>query len=183
ASSVKCEDGYHGNPLGQRMGPGASPCVCCDCSGNTDSDVVGDVEWRDGRAGFFSFSTRECRASNCYPVGSVSIQCRANRTCLCRHGFRSNKCNKCQLNFYHNRATHHCQECPTCYGLLALGEEFLGLGVTLGSITLSVRHEPGWTEPINLEAVKEDMEAAKLQLEAYYSTLTELIDKIRKSSV
>ncbi|KAJ3605945.1 hypothetical protein NHX12_027988 [Muraenolepis orangiensis] len=34
------------------------------------------------------------------------------------------------------------------------------------------------SEPMNLEAVKEDMEAAKLQLEAYSSTLTELINKI-----
>ncbi|KAJ3601256.1 hypothetical protein NHX12_032229, partial [Muraenolepis orangiensis] len=34
------------------------------------------------------------------------------------------------------------------------------------------------SEPMTLEAVNEDMEAAKLQLEANSSTLTELIDKI-----
>ncbi|KAJ3605399.1 hypothetical protein NHX12_027446, partial [Muraenolepis orangiensis] len=68
------------------------------------------------RAGSFSFSTRG--SCNCDPMGSVSIECRGNGTCLCRHGFTGKKCDKCQLNFYHNRATQHCQECSTCYGLV-----------------------------------------------------------------
>ncbi|KAJ3605897.1 hypothetical protein NHX12_027940, partial [Muraenolepis orangiensis] len=63
---------------------------------------------------------------NCDPMGSVSIECRGNGTCLCRHGFTAYKCDKCQLNFYHNRATHHCQECPTCYGLVRDTAEKLG---------------------------------------------------------
>lgn len=28
------------------------------------------------------------------------------------------KCDKCELNYFQNRATHQCEECPACYGLV-----------------------------------------------------------------
>lgn len=61
-----------------------------------------------------------CRppACNCDPMGSISMQCHGNGTCHCRHGFVGYKCDKCELNYFHNRATHQCEECPVCYGLV-----------------------------------------------------------------
>ena len=57
-------------------------------------------------------------ACNCDPMGSVSMQCHNNGTCRCRQGFVGYKCDKCELNYFHNRATHQCEECPVCYGLV-----------------------------------------------------------------
>lgn len=51
-------------------------------------------------------------------MGSVSMQCHSNGTCHCRQGFVGYKCDKCELNYFHNRATHQCEECPVCYGLV-----------------------------------------------------------------
>uniref|UniRef100_UPI0037E9A314 laminin subunit gamma-3 n=1 Tax=Semicossyphus pulcher TaxID=241346 RepID=UPI0037E9A314 len=70
------------------------------------------------RAGFFGFSSRGCRACNCDPMGSVSMQCHSNGTCHCRQGFVGYKCDQCELNYFHNRATHQCEECPVCYSLV-----------------------------------------------------------------
>nr|XP_020475128.1 laminin subunit gamma-3-like [Monopterus albus] len=70
------------------------------------------------RVGFFGFSSRGCRACNCDPMGSISMQCHSNGTCQCRPGFVGYKCDKCELNYFHNRATHQCEECPLCYGLV-----------------------------------------------------------------
>lgn len=57
-------------------------------------------------------------ACNCDPMGSVSMQCHNNGTCRCRQGFVGYKCDKCELNYFHNRASHQCEECPVCYGLV-----------------------------------------------------------------
>ncbi|XP_068430777.1 laminin subunit gamma-3 [Clinocottus analis] len=70
------------------------------------------------RVGFFGFSSRGCRACNCDPMGSISMQCHSNGTCHCRQGFLGYKCDKCEMNYFHSRATHQCEECPVCYGLV-----------------------------------------------------------------
>ncbi|XP_021446264.2 laminin subunit gamma-3 isoform X1 [Oncorhynchus mykiss] len=70
------------------------------------------------RMGFFGFSSQGCRACNCDPMGSRSMQCHTNGTCPCRQGFVGYKCDQCELNYFHNRATHQCEECPVCYGLV-----------------------------------------------------------------
>ena len=57
-------------------------------------------------------------ACNCDPMGSVSMQCHNNGTCRCRQGFVGYKCDKCELNYFQNRVTHQCEECPVCYGLV-----------------------------------------------------------------
>ncbi|XP_034565301.1 laminin subunit gamma-3 isoform X1 [Notolabrus celidotus] len=70
------------------------------------------------RVGFFGFSSRGCRACNCDPMGSISMQCHSNGTCHCRQGFVGYKCDQCEMNYFHNRATHQCEECPVCYSLV-----------------------------------------------------------------
>uniref|UniRef100_A0A672HJQ3 Laminin, gamma 3 n=1 Tax=Salarias fasciatus TaxID=181472 RepID=A0A672HJQ3_SALFA len=57
-------------------------------------------------------------ACDCDPMGSVSMQCHSNGTCHCRQGFVGYKCDKCELNYFHDRETHQCEECPACYGLV-----------------------------------------------------------------
>ncbi|XP_042565356.1 laminin subunit gamma-3 [Clupea harengus] len=51
-------------------------------------------------------------------MGSVSMQCHGNGTCPCRQGFVGYKCDKCELNYFQNRDTHQCEECPVCYSLI-----------------------------------------------------------------
>lgn len=57
-------------------------------------------------------------ACNCDPMGSVSMQCHSNGTCQCREGFVGYKCDKCEMNYFYDKATHQCEECPVCYGLV-----------------------------------------------------------------
>lgn len=51
-------------------------------------------------------------------MGSVTMQCYNNGTCSCREGFMGYKCDQCEPNYFHNRATHQCEECPICYSLI-----------------------------------------------------------------
>ncbi|KAM3873803.1 laminin subunit gamma-3 [Diretmus argenteus] len=120
-----CEVGFF------NLQPGIG-CVRCNCNPVGSSSmachpITGQCICRAGvegrlcdscRAGFFGFSSRGCRACNCDPMGSISMQCHGNGTCHCRQGFVGYKCDKCELNYYQNRATHQCEECPVCYGLV-----------------------------------------------------------------
>lgn len=65
-----------------------------------------------------AYLSSKTAACNCDPMGSVSMQCHANGTCLCRQGFVGYKCDKCELNHYQNPLTHQCEECPVCYSLI-----------------------------------------------------------------
>ncbi|KAF6721114.1 Laminin subunit gamma-3 [Oryzias melastigma] len=101
------------SPIGstsQACHPATGECVCRPGVEGTLCDSC--------RLGFFGFSSRGCRACNCDPMGSVSMQCHGNGTCQCRQGFVGYKCDKCEVNYFHNRATHQCEECPVCYSLV-----------------------------------------------------------------
>ncbi|XP_057674386.1 laminin subunit gamma-3 [Corythoichthys intestinalis] len=121
----RCEEGF----FNLRHGKGCERCECHPIGSSSAAchPITGQCSCRGGvegrlcdvcRAGFFGFSSRGCRACDCDPMGAVSMQCHANGTCTCRPGFTGSKCNKCQPNYFHNRGTHQCQECPACYGLV-----------------------------------------------------------------
>ncbi|KAL0965256.1 hypothetical protein UPYG_G00278840 [Umbra pygmaea] len=107
-------------------------CERCNCNpigslSNACHPITGQCVCRPGvegrlcsicRVGFYGFSSRGCRACNCDPMGSSSMQCHTNGTCPCRRGFVGSQCDQCELNYFHNRATHQCEECPVCYGLV-----------------------------------------------------------------
>ncbi|KAM8829151.1 laminin subunit gamma-3 isoform 2-T2 [Spinachia spinachia] len=100
--------------------PIGSPSIACHpttgecvCRAGVEGRLCGSC-----RVGFFGFSSRGCRACNCDPMGSISMQCHGNGTCHCRQGFVGYKCDKCEMNYFHSRATHQCEECPVCYGLV-----------------------------------------------------------------
>ncbi|XP_073695806.1 laminin subunit gamma-3 [Garra rufa] len=121
----QCENGYF------NLEPGLG-CEMCNCNpiGSSSSSchpITGQCMCRTGveglscdtcRMGFFGFSSRGCRACNCDPMGSSLMQCHDNGTCSCRNGFVGYKCDKCELNYYQNRLTHQCEECPVCYSLI-----------------------------------------------------------------
>ncbi|CAG5867641.1 unnamed protein product [Menidia menidia] len=120
-----CEVGF----FNLQAGIGCERCKCNPIGSSSTAchPITGECLCRAGvegrlcescRAGFYGFSSRGCRACNCDPMGSVSMQCHNNGTCLCRQGFVGYKCDKCELNYFHNRATHQCEECPVCYGLV-----------------------------------------------------------------
>lgn len=121
----QCEAGFF------NLQPGLG-CEMCNCNpiGSLSSachPITGQCMCRTGvqgmscdtcRMGFFGFSSRGCRACNCDPMGSTSMQCHNNGTCSCRNGFVGYKCDKCELNYYQNRLSHQCEECPVCYSLI-----------------------------------------------------------------
>ncbi|XP_069024859.1 laminin subunit gamma-3 [Embiotoca jacksoni] len=120
-----CEVGF----FNLQPGVGCERCKCNPIGSSSSAchPITGQCACRAGvegrpcdscRVGFFGFSSRGCRACNCDPMGSVSMQCHGNGTCHCRQGFVGYKCDKCELNYFHSRATHQCEECPTCYGLV-----------------------------------------------------------------
>ncbi|KAG7477256.1 hypothetical protein MATL_G00092200 [Megalops atlanticus] len=121
----RCAIGYF------NLSPGQG-CERCNCNPTGSSSpachpITGQCVCRPGvegpscdscREGFFGFSSSGCRACNCDPMGSITMRCHANGTCTCREGFVGYKCDKCELNYFHNRATHQCEECPVCYSLV-----------------------------------------------------------------
>ncbi|MGH0163147.1 UNVERIFIED_CONTAM: hypothetical protein FKN15_044212 [Acipenser sinensis] len=133
-----CDDGFHGDPVGARGQ--WKPCRPCQCSGNVDPNAVGVCDHATGRClkclhntegdrcerckdGYYGNALdretlHKCKPCNCSPMGSVTMQCHGNGTCLCREGFVGYKCDQCKVNYFHSRATHQCEECPVCYGLV-----------------------------------------------------------------
>ncbi|XP_018595947.2 laminin subunit gamma-3 isoform X1 [Scleropages formosus] len=120
-----CAAGY----FNLRPGLGCERCKCSPTGSSSTAchPITGQCVCRPGvqgvscdscRTGFYGLSTRGCIACNCDPMGSVTMQCHQNGTCPCREGFTGYKCDKCELNYFHNRATHQCEECPVCYGLV-----------------------------------------------------------------
>lgn len=57
-------------------------------------------------------------ACRCSPSGAAEAQCHKNGTCVCRPGFVGYKCDRCRENFFLTAGGTHCQECPSCYGLV-----------------------------------------------------------------
>uniref|UniRef100_A0A8C6SND2 Laminin, gamma 3 n=1 Tax=Neogobius melanostomus TaxID=47308 RepID=A0A8C6SND2_9GOBI len=104
-----CEVGFF------NLQPGVG-CERCKCNPIGSSSPACNPA--TGQCVFFGFSSRGCRACNCDPMGSMSMQCHGNGTCHCRPGFVGYKCDKCEMNYFHSRATHQCKECPDCYGLI-----------------------------------------------------------------
>lgn len=127
-----CEVGF----FSLQPGVGCETCKCHPIGSSSTAchPITGQCVCRAGvggalcdscRAGFFGFSSRGCRACNCDPMGSSSMQCHGNGTCRCRQGFVGYKCDKCELNYFHDRETHQCEECPACYGLVKTQAEKL----------------------------------------------------------
>ncbi|CAL8406287.1 unnamed protein product [Arctogadus glacialis] len=130
----KCEDGSHGDPLGQ-AGP-VRACARCDCSGNADPNAVGTCHHLTGRClkclghtegercercqqGFYGDAlnqtmTQKCKSCSCSPAGTSGPggQCHPQTGhCHCLPNVGGRDCSRCQVGFFHLQPGHGCQGC------------------------------------------------------------------------
>uniref|UniRef100_A0A8C9W7T3 Laminin, gamma 3 n=1 Tax=Scleropages formosus TaxID=113540 RepID=A0A8C9W7T3_SCLFO len=106
-SCDSCRTGFYGLSTRGCIGTISIPIFMCGC-----------IQMPNFFLFFLISQPPTTLACNCDPMGSVTMQCHQNGTCPCREGFTGYKCDKCELNYFHNRATHQCEECPVCYGLV-----------------------------------------------------------------
>ncbi|NXX38600.1 LAMC3 protein, partial [Tricholaema leucomelas] len=129
-----CDDGFFGDPLGQR-GP-ASPCVPCQCHGNVDPNAVGNCDPVSGRClrclhhtagehcercrpGFYGDALApapagKCAPCDCNPNGSVPglEGCDPGTgQCHCLPHVMGRTCGLCQPGYYGLQPAVGCQSC------------------------------------------------------------------------
>ncbi|NXL95306.1 LAMC3 protein, partial [Alectura lathami] len=129
-----CDDGFFGDPLGQR-GP-VSPCVPCQCHGNVDLNAVGNCDAVSGRClrclhnttgeqchrcrpGFYGDALApspagKCAPCNCNPDGSAPELegCDPGTgQCHCLPHVTGRTCGLCQHGYYGLQPTVGCKSC------------------------------------------------------------------------
>ncbi|NXF90538.1 LAMC3 protein, partial [Eubucco bourcierii] len=129
-----CDDGFFGDPLGQR-GP-ARPCVPCQCHGNVDPNAVGNCDPVSGRClrclhhtagehcercrpGFYGDALApapagKCAPCDCNPNGSVPglEGCDPGTgQCHCLPHVMGRTCGLCQPGYYGLQPAVGCQSC------------------------------------------------------------------------
>ncbi|NXN47590.1 LAMC3 protein, partial [Rhinoptilus africanus] len=129
-----CDDGFFGDPLGQR-GP-VHPCVPCQCHGNVDLNAVGNCDPVSGRClrclynttgehcercrtGFYGDALApdpagKCAPCDCNPDGSVPGQegCDPGTgQCRCLPHVTGRACGRCQPGYYSLQPAVGCRSC------------------------------------------------------------------------
>ncbi|KAM8796644.1 laminin subunit gamma-3 [Eudromia elegans] len=129
-----CDDGFFGDPLGQR-GP-ARPCSPCQCHGNVDANAVGNCDGVSGRClrclhnttgercercqrGFYgdaraAAAAGKCLPCDCNPQGSVPGQegCdAATGQCPCLPHVAGRDCSRCQPGYHGLQPAVGCKSC------------------------------------------------------------------------
>ncbi|NXW41416.1 LAMC3 protein, partial [Nyctiprogne leucopyga] len=134
-----CDDGFFGDPLGQR-GP-VHPCIPCQCHGNVDLNAVGNCDPVSGRClrclynttgehcercrpGFYGDALApdpagKCAPCDCNPDGSAPglEGCdRSTGQCRCLPHVTGRACSLCQPGYYGLQPTVGCKSCE-CHSM------------------------------------------------------------------
>ncbi|NXJ78013.1 LAMC3 protein, partial [Trogon melanurus] len=129
-----CDDGFFGDPLGQR-GP-VHPCVPCQCHGNVDLNAVGNCDPASGRClrclynttgehcerclpGFYGNAlaadpAEKCAPCECNPDGSAPGQEGCDPStgqCRCLPHVTGRACGLCQPGYYGLQPAVGCKSC------------------------------------------------------------------------
>ncbi|NXT03292.1 LAMC3 protein, partial [Jacana jacana] len=155
-----CDDGFFGDPLGQR-GP-VHPCIPCQCHGNVDLNAVGNCDPVSGRClrclynttgdhcercrpGFYGDAlapdpSGKCAPCDCHPDGSVPGQEGCNPStgqCHCLPHVMGRACELCQPGYYSLQPVVGCKSCE-CH---PIGSQESGCHVVTGQCSC----QPGVT--------------------------------------
>uniref|UniRef100_A0A8C7SAZ3 Laminin, gamma 1 n=1 Tax=Oncorhynchus mykiss TaxID=8022 RepID=A0A8C7SAZ3_ONCMY len=108
----RCKEGFYGNPLA------TNPNDKC-------KDKMYYTEVTDACCSLFNFGQflislyfSAALACDCDPEGSSTAQCKEDGRCACLPGFVGARCDMCEENYFYNRSTPGCQQCPSCYSLV-----------------------------------------------------------------
>ncbi|XP_062446944.1 laminin subunit gamma-3 [Rhea pennata] len=129
-----CDDGFFGDPLGQR-GP-ARPCVPCQCHGNVDPNAVGNCDPESGRClrclhnttgercetcrqGFYGDALAPGPAGKCTPCECNAEGSAAGRDgcdaatgqCRCLPHVAGRDCGRCQPGYHGLQPAVGCKSC------------------------------------------------------------------------
>uniref|UniRef100_UPI00398E7DE0 laminin subunit gamma-3-like n=1 Tax=Pristiophorus japonicus TaxID=55135 RepID=UPI00398E7DE0 len=129
-----CDDGYFGDPLGQRQY--VRPCSQCQCNGNTDPNAVGNCDHVTGEClkclfrtighycdrcdhGFYGNALApnpldKCQPCDCDPAGSANGRETCNTgsgQCECLPHVIGRDCSQCEPGFYNLQPTVGCLSC------------------------------------------------------------------------
>ncbi|NXN29360.1 LAMC3 protein, partial [Nycticryphes semicollaris] len=155
-----CDDGFFGDPLGQR-GP-VHPCIPCQCHGNVDLNAVGNCDPVSGRClrclynttgdhcercrpGFYGDAlapnpSGKCAPCDCHPDGSVPQQEGCDPStgqCHCLPHVTGRACGLCQPGYYGLQPVVGCKSCE-CH---PMGSQESGCHVLTGQCSC----QPGVT--------------------------------------
>jgi len=119
----RCQKGY----WNLNSGGGCEACMCHSIgsvTGECDEDTgdcvclpgVGGTKCNQCLPNHYGMTREGCKACDCNPDGSASLQCGENGKCMCHEGVLGLKCDMCQENYHNIKAG--CIECPACYGLV-----------------------------------------------------------------
>jgi len=134
-----CADGYFGDPTG-RNGP-QTRCKKCDCSGNVDSNDIGNCNTLTGEClkcikntkngpekkceecadGYYGDALKgTCKSCNCFANGTVvskdhkpgdPITCDKNGKCWCRQNVIGKRCDECPPAHWNVKSGRGCESC------------------------------------------------------------------------
>ncbi|CAF1447840.1 unnamed protein product [Adineta steineri] len=131
-----CDDGYFGDPEGLVTGV-RRPCELCSCSGNIDSNTIGNCNTTTGHCLRCNRNTYgvycekclpghwgdalldiKCHACNCHPKGTQRhsdnslLQCNLQSgQCSCKSNVQGRQCDRCENGYWNLNSDRGCETC------------------------------------------------------------------------
>ncbi|CAB3984009.1 Hypothetical predicted protein, partial [Paramuricea clavata] len=118
----RCLPTHNNKPWGMATSTNAHACEACECNGLAETCEFDErlyqrtgkggrcIDCRNNTGGPHCERCREnyhreteeeeCKACNCDPIGSQSLQCYRDGRCYCKPGVTGDKCDRCRPNYY-----------------------------------------------------------------------------------